>query len=66
MKNKILDEFLRVDHAGERAAQTIYKGQIAALKNHKDVNTLIEMMEQEQEHLDKFDELLNQYKVRPS
>ena len=31
MKKKILDEFLRVDHAGERAAQTIYKGQIAAL-----------------------------------
>tara|TARA_B100000674_G_C37857382_1_gene923071 strand:- start:629 stop:1147 length:519 start_codon:yes stop_codon:yes gene_type:complete len=66
MKNKILDDFLRVDHAGERAAQNIYKGQIVALKNHKDVNTLIEMMEQEQEHLDKFDELLNQYKVRPS
>ena len=24
-----LAEFLRVDHAGERAAQTIYKGQLA-------------------------------------
>ncbi len=66
MKKELLDEFLRVDHAGERAAQTIYKGQIAALRNHKNVNELKHMMEQEQEHLDTFDELINEYKVRPS
>ena len=27
-----LAEFLRVDHAGERAAQTIFEGQLAVLK----------------------------------
>ena len=30
--NQRLAEYLRVNHAGERAAQTIYKGQLAVLK----------------------------------
>jgi ubiquinone biosynthesis monooxygenase Coq7 len=61
-----LDRFLRVNHAGERAAQTIYKGQLAILKNHEQAAEIQHMMEQEQEHLDTFDTLLNDYKVRPS
>ena len=61
-----LERFLRVNHAGERAAQTIYKGQLAMLKGHPRAAEIQHMMEQEQAHLDTFDALLNVYKVRPS
>ena len=61
-----LAEYLRVNHAGERAAQTIYKGQLAVLKGHPQAAEIQHMMEQEQEHLDTFDMLLNEYRVRPS
>ena len=64
--DKRLAEYLRVNHAGERAAQTIYKGQLAVLGNHPDAAEIQHMMEQEQEHLDAFDHLLNEYQVRPS
>ena len=61
-----LGEFLRVNHAGERAAQTIYKGQLAVLKGHEHETEIQHMMEQEVEHLETFDKLLNDYQVRPS
>ena len=61
-----IERFLRVDHAGERAAQTIYKGQLAVLGNHPDAAEIRHMMEQEEEHLEAFDHLLNEYQVRPS
>ena len=64
--NQKLAEYLRVNHAGERAAQTIYKGQLAVLKGHPQATEIQHMMEQEQDHLDTFDMLLNDYKVRPS
>jgi len=64
--NQRLAEYLRVNHAGERAAQTIYKGQLAVLRRHPHAAEIQHMMEQEQEHLDTFDTLLNDYKVRPS
>ena len=57
---------MRVNHAGERAAQTIYKGQLAVLGNHPDAAEIQHMMEQEEEHLEAFDHLLNEYQVRPS
>ena len=66
MDKKRLGEFLRVNHAGERAAQTIYKGQLAVLKGHEHEAEIQHMMEQEIEHLETFDRLLNEYKVRPS
>ena len=66
MDRKRLGEFLRVNHAGERAAQTIYKGQLAVLKGHEHEAEIQHMMEQEIEHLETFDRLLNEYKVRPS
>ena len=61
-----LAEFLRVNHAGERAAQTIYKGQLAILRGHEHEAEIQHMMEQEVEHLETFDRLLNEYQVRPS
>ena len=66
MDKKRLAEFLRVNHAGERAAQTIYKGQLAVLKGHEHEAEIQHMMEQEVEHLETFDRLLNDYQVRPS
>ena len=66
MEKKRLGEFLRVNHAGERAAQTIYKGQLAVLKGHEYEAEIQHMMEQEIEHLETFDRLLNEYQVRPS
>ena len=61
-----IERFLRVDHAGERAAQQIYKGQLAVLKNHEMANEIRHMMDQEVEHLETFDNLLNERQVRPS
>ena len=61
-----IDRYLRVDHAGERAAQQIYKGQLAVLKNHAMGPEIQHMMEQEVEHLETFETLLNEREVRPS
>ena len=61
-----IERFLRVDHAGERAAQQIYKGQLAVLENHEMANEIRHMMDQEVEHLETFDSLLNERQVRPS
>ena len=58
--------FLRVDHAGELGAKRIYEGQIAVLKNHPVAEEIQHMKEQEQVHLDTFENLLNDYEVRPS
>mgnify|MGYP003952454387 FL=1 len=61
-----IERFLRVDHAGERAAQQIYKGQLAILRTHSSGPEIQHMMEQEIEHLETFEALLNERKVRPS
>ncbi len=65
-----LKEMLRVDHAGEYGAVAIYKGQQAIFgKNHKTreiAAKLAEMEAEEQHHLDAFDDLLNEHKVRPT
>ena len=61
-----IERFLRVNHAGERAAQQIYKGQLAVLANHEMADEIRHMMDQEVEHLETFDSLLNQRQVRPS
>ena len=61
-----IERFLRVDHAGERAAQQIYKGQLAVLADHEMADEIRHMMDQEVEHLETFDSLLNERKVRPS
>ncbi len=58
--------FLRVDHAGELGAKRIYEGQIAVLKDHPVADEIQHMKEQEQVHLDTFEQLLNEYEVRPS
>jgi len=57
---------LRVDHAGEVGARRIYEGQLAVLGGHPVAEEIRHMRDQEQEHLDTFSALLNDYEVRPS
>ena len=56
---KILEEIIRVDHAGERGAIKIYEGQLLALKTIKQDNVLKDkiekMREHEKEHLEYFE-----------
>ena len=57
-KNKV-EEFIRVDHAGERGAVKIYEGQLLALntlvKNESLKKTIEEMKIHEKEHCDFFE-----------
>ena len=63
-KSKI-EEFIRVDHAGERGAIKIYEGQLLALNTFvKDDNlkkTIQKMKDQEKEHCNYFE---NEIKIR--
>jgi ubiquinone biosynthesis monooxygenase Coq7 len=65
-----LEEMIRVDHAGEYGAVQIYRGQRAVfdrIEAKRHVARLIADMEAgEQEHLDTFDRLLADRRVRPT
>ncbi len=55
-KEQILQEMIRVNHAGEAAALRIYQGQKKALgSQHGWLNIIDEMKNQEQEHLNFFE-----------
>lgn len=63
-------EMLRVDHAGEYAAVAIYEAQQRVFSRSPKMRgvakTLGRMREEEQKHLDKFDQLLTEGAVRPT
>ena len=61
-----IERILRVDHAGELGAKRIYEGQLAVLGNHPVAAEIEHMKEQEQHHLDTFENLLNDHEARPS
>jgi len=67
---KILEEILRVDHAGERGAIKIYEGQLLALNTIKQDESLKkkieEMKEQEKEHLEYFENEIQKRKIKPT
>jgi len=67
---KILEEIIRVDHAGERGAIKIYEGQLLALKTIKQDEILKdkieEMKEQEKEHLEYFEKEIQKRKIKPT
>jgi len=67
---KILEEIIRVDHAGERGAIKIYEGQLLALKTIKQDKSLKEkiekMKEHEKEHLEYFEEEIQNRKIKPT
>ena len=63
----ILEEIIRVDHAGEYGATRIYDGQIAVFgKNSKIGKTIQHMADQEQEHIETFQQLIVNNRVRPT
>ncbi|HEY5337096.1 MAG TPA: demethoxyubiquinone hydroxylase family protein [Rhizomicrobium sp.] len=59
---------IRVDHAGEYGAVRIYEGQLAVLGSRKSAtaDAIRHMAEQEQVHLQAFDKLINERRVRPT
>ena len=68
--SKKIEEFIRVDHAGERGAIKIYEGQLLALKTiRKDVNlqkTIEEMKIHEKEHCDFFENEIKKRNIKPT
>ena len=68
-KNKV-EEFIRVDHAGERGAVKIYEGQLLALNTFvKDENlkkTIEEMKIHEKEHCEFFEKEIKKRKIKPT
>ena len=67
---KKIEEFIRVDHAGERGAIKIYEGQLLALntvfKDEKLKKTIEEMKFNEKEHLDFFEKELKKRNIKPT
>ena len=67
---KILEEIIRVDHAGERGAIKIYEGQLLALKTIKQddslKNKIEEMKEHEKEHADYFENEIKKRNISPT
>ena len=67
---KILEEIIRVDHAGERGAIKIYEGQLLALNTIKQDQSLKDKIEkmknQEQEHLEYFEKEIQKRKIKPT
>ena len=67
---KILEEIIRVDHAGERGAIKIYEGQLLALKTFKQDEGLKkqieEMKEHEKEHYEFFDKEIQKRNIKPT
>ena len=65
-----VEEFIRVDHAGERGAIKIYEGQLLALntlvKNESLKKTIEEMKNQEKEHCDYFENEIKKRNIKPT
>ncbi len=67
---KKLEEFIRVDHAGERGAIKIYEGQLLALntikKNDKLKKTVEKMKIHEKEHAEYFENEIKKRNIKPT
>ena len=70
INKKKIEEFIRVDHAGERGADKIYEGQLLALNTFvKDDNlkkTIEEMKVHEKEHCDFFENEIKKRNINPT
>ncbi len=62
----LVARMIRVDHAGEYGAARIYAGQLAVLGKRPVGAAIRAMAEQEQRHLDAFDRLVVERRVRPT
>ncbi len=61
-----IEAMIRVDHAGEYGAVRIYEGQLAVLGNSPAVASIRRMAAEEQRHLETFDKLIVERRVRPT
>ncbi len=65
-REQALQRIIRVDHAGEYGAKRIYEGQLAVLGKSASAPMIEHMKAQELEHLQAFEQLIVQNKVRPT
>uniref|UniRef100_T1JA78 5-demethoxyubiquinone hydroxylase, mitochondrial n=1 Tax=Strigamia maritima TaxID=126957 RepID=T1JA78_STRMM len=63
---ELIDKILRVDHAGELGADRIYAGQMAVLGKTSVGPVIQHMWDQEKHHLKTFEQLISQYRARPT
>ena len=70
INKKKIEEFIRVDHAGERGAVKIYEGQLLALntfvKDESLKKTIEEMKIHEKEHCEFFENEIKKRKIPPT
>ena len=70
INKKKIEEFIRVDHAGERGAVKIYEGQLLALntlvKDEALKKTIEKMKVHEKEHSDFFGEEIKKRNIKPT
>ena len=70
INKKRVEEFIRVDHAGERGAVKIYEGQLLALNTfvkNEDLKRKIEDMKvHEKEHCEFFEKEIRNRKIKPT
>ena len=70
INKKKIEEFIRVDHAGERGAVKIYEGQLLALntlvKDEALKKIIEEMKVHEKEHSDFFEEEIKKRNIKPT
>ena len=68
--NTKVEEFIRVDHAGERGAVKIYEGQLLALntivKNDELKKTIEDMKKHETEHCEFFENEIKKRDIKPT
>ena len=60
------EEMIRVDQAGEYGAVQIYRGQMAVLGSRASGSMIAHMAKQEEDHLSRFNALMNDRQVRPT
>ena len=70
INKKKIEEFIRVDHAGERGAIKIYEGQLLALntiiRNDELKKKIEEMQIHEKEHCDYFESEIKKRNIKPT
>ena len=70
MKKNKVEEFIRVDHAGERGAVKIYEGQLLALNTLVKDDSLKKIIEEmkvhEKEHCEFFEKEIEKRNIKPT
>lgn len=65
-REQLIDRIIRVDQAGEFGAVRIYEGQLSVLGKTDKGPVIREMLEQEEDHLETFNKMVPQRRVRPT